>query len=105
MKLYEATFILPVCLAHDAAAFERKLAERFGGYSVHESRGGWINGKGDLVTDVNRTYTVAIALASIGVLAELLHMAKAEAVRLEQEALYFAYRGRADIIELKGFKS
>lgn len=102
----EVQFILPVLAGSNhidqgIEKFERKIAERFGGFTATPSRGGWVNDLGDLVMDANITYTVAIDEFSAEDRYDIAAMAVARATALLEDALYFKdVNGEVSIIDI-----
>ena len=78
--------------------FEKYLADTFGGYTVWQAGGGWINDDGQLEAETVNVYVVAVRPTLIGLLRSTF---KVEAVNQKQKTLYFASYGYAEIVELE----
>ena len=87
MTHYQATLVIPICMAHDAYSLERELVERFGGYTRTATHGAWLAPDGSMVFDPSDTYFIALDETS---LLDMRQFARGLKERLNQDAIYCA---------------
>jgi hypothetical protein len=79
---------------------KRDLCEHFGGYTVTEGQGGWINGDGELIAEPVAVYQVAYdesKRAAPGIIASI---ACAAGKTAGQDAMFFVIDGEAEIVTI-----
>ena len=104
-RLFEATIIIPENY-NDGAPIPYDTLEEirgevlalFGGYTEEQVMGAWIDGEGEVYKEMNMRLTIAVPSGSVkGLKGLALSIGK----RLGQKAMYYSYRGEANIIEME----
>lgn len=76
---------------------QRKMADKYGGFTAYDARGGWVDGDGELVKEETKVYeVVAPSTADGGELYTFMLSLARDVKELTEESAVLAYVGASD---------